>query len=181
MLVRAVATDEVTPNAEPLRRTEAARRFTAWLMVGYVAVFIPVLAFLALGPDIPSSGVVAPEDITPVVAVLVFFMLGYFIALAILSVRLSTLLPLLALDPDNATFGRAMSQTKGRFWWVAGVTFTILLPLALADQIIGGFTEGLDGAMAYIIGLPTQAAMTGVTIVAAIALSTRLYERFSDR
>jgi hypothetical protein len=173
VLYRGVATGEVTLRAEALRRTDAGRRFAAWLALLAIIASVPGFALLVFGPDLPPTQL-SEANLNPV---LVWVIMVLVVALAIFSVRSMTLLPLLALDPDEARLSLAFAQTRRRFWFITGISVVTLGPLFFVDAIISRLIIEAGGPLASLVGVPFNALSGGIMLVAAVALSTRLYQR----
>ncbi len=176
VLYRAVATNEMTHRAEALRGTPAAQRFAAWSVLTAFIIAVPDLLFAIFGPDVPPDQL-TEENVNTGAMMLIF---AITIGVWIFSVRAATLMPLLALDPDRAGLPVAFAQSKGHFWYIVGVLLVTMLPVLFGGVIVAALFSALFGILAPILMVPVGAAITGVTLVTAIAVSTRLYQRFAD-
>ena len=174
-LYRSVATDEAMRNPEALRSTSAAQRFAAWSVLTAFILAAPGILYGTFGPNVPPDQL-TEDDINAGAMLLV---MGLAIAVWIFSVRATTLMPLLALDPERASLPAAFAQTRGHFWFIVGVLLITMLPLVVGETIITGLVVGIAGPLAAILLVPIGAAMSGVMLVTAIAVSTRLYQRFA--
>lgn len=176
VLYRAVATNDMASNAEALRGTPEAQRFAAWSVLTAFIIAVPDLLFSIFGPDVPADQLTEGNVNTG--AMLVIFVLT--IGIWIFSVRATTLMPLLALEPGRAGLPAAFAQSKGHFWFIVGVLLVTMLPLLLGGVVVAGVIGGAFGPLAPILMVPVGAAITGLTLVTAIAVSTRLYQRYAD-
>jgi len=174
-IYRAVATDEVTQRPETLRNTPATQRFAAWSALTTFIIGVPDILYTVLGPDVPTDQLTEQN----VNAGGMLLILALTIAVWIFSVRATTLMPLLALDPDRASLPLAFAQSKGHFWFIVGVLLVTLVPLLLGGVVVTVLIAGMFGPLAPILLVPVGAALTGLTLVTAIAVSTRLYQRYS--
>jgi hypothetical protein len=177
VLYRAVLSPGPQENPEALRRTPEAQRFAAWSVLTAFIIAAPELLFAVAGPGVPAEQL-TEENVNAGAMMLV---LALTIAVWIFSVRATTLMPLLALDPAGASLPRAFAQSKGHFWFIVGVLLITMLPLLLGGVVLTGLVAGMFGPFAPILLVPVGAAVTGVTLVTAIAVSTRLYQRYADR
>jgi hypothetical protein len=176
-IYRAVATDEVATRPESLRNAPATQRFMAWSILLTFIAGVPDVLFTVFGPDVPTDQL-TEQDVN-VGAMLVILVLT--IAAWIFIVRATTLLPLLALDPDRASLPRALAQSKGHFWFIVGALLITTGLLWLVGLLLVGLIAATFGPLAPLLLVPGVAALTGVTLVMAVAVSTRLYQRYSDR
>jgi hypothetical protein len=176
VLYRAVATDDMTRNAEALRGTPEAQRFAAWSVLTTFIIAAPDLLFAVFGPDAPPEQLTA-ANINAGALLLTF---AITVGVWIFSVRATTLMPLLSLEPERASLPVAFAQSKGHFWFIVGVLVVTMLPLLLGAAVVAALLEGLFGVLAPIVMVPVGAAITGLTLVTAIAVSTRLYQRYAD-
>jgi uncharacterized Tic20 family protein len=171
VLYRCVATGEVTPQPEALRYTTENQRFGAWLiLLGFVAG-IPYVLYVVAVPDVP------PEQLTAenMNASAMLALLAISIAVWAFTIRVTTLMPMLALDPERASLPAVLAQTKGRFWFIVGVELITLVPVLLAGIVIADIVE----AVAPILKLPLGAVIAAATQMVQIAVTTRLYLRFA--
>ena len=171
-LYRCAATGEVTPQPEALRNTAENRRFGAWLILLGFAAGIPYVFYLVAVPDLP------PEQLTPenVNAGAMLALLAISVVVWIFTIRAATLMPMLALDPDGASLAAALAQTKGRFWFIVGIELITLVPVLVAGVVAADIVD----AAVPILKLPVGAAIAAVTQVVQIAVTTRLYARFTS-
>jgi hypothetical protein len=176
VLYRAVATDDMTQRAEALRGTREAQRFAAWSVLTAFIIAVPDLLFAVFGPDVPPEQLTEENVNTGAMMLILAITFGVWI----FSVRAATLLPLLALDPDRASLPLAFAQSKGHFWYIVGVLVVVMLPVLFGGVLIAALVGGMFGVLAPIVMVPLGAAITGVTLVTAIAVSTRLYQRLAD-
>lgn len=176
VLYRAVATNDMTRNAETLRGTPEAQRFAAWSVLTAFIIALPDLLFSVLGPNLPPEQLT--EENVNTGAMLAIFVLT--IAIWIFSVRATTLMPLLALEPGRASLPAAFAQSKGHFWFIVGVLLVTMLPLLFGGVVVAAVIGGMFGVLSPILMVPIGAAITGVTLVTAIAVSTRLYQRYAN-
>lgn len=170
-LYRCVATGEVTPQPEALRSSGENQRFGAWLvLLGFVAG-VPYVLYLVAIPDLP------PEQLSArnINAAAMLALLAISIGVWTFTIRVTTLMPMLALDPDGAALPAALTQTKGRFWFVVGVELITLVPALVAGIVVADIVE----AVAPILSLPLGAAIGAATQLVQIAVTTRLYLRFA--
>jgi len=176
VLYRAVATNDMTRSAEALRGTPEAQRFAAWSVLTAFIIAAPDLLFAVFGPDVP------PEQLSEanVNAGAMLMIFAITVGVWIFSVRATTLMPLLALEPGRASLPAAFAQSKGHFWFIVGVLLITMLPLLFGSVVVAALLGGLFGALAPIVMVPVGAAITGLTLVTAIAVSTRLYQRFVE-
>ncbi len=171
VLYRCAATGEVATQPEVLRNTIEVRRFGAWLiLLGFVAGILSVPYLMAI-PDLP------PEQLTAdkINAGLILILLPISIAVWIFTIRTTTLLPMLALDPDRASLSAAFAQTKGQLWFILGVELVTLAPALVAGVVLGDIAE----AVAPMLKIPVGAAIATATQLLQIAVSVRLYGRFA--
>jgi hypothetical protein len=176
VLYRAVATNDMTLRAESLRGTREAQRFAAWSVLSAFIIAAPELLFAVFGPDVPPEQI-TEENVNTGAMLMIF---AITVGVWIFSVRAATLMPLLALDPDRAGLPVAFAQSKGHFWYIVGVLVVTMLPVLIGGVIVAALIGGLFGVLAPILMVPVGAAITGVTLVTAIAVSTRLYQRFAE-
>ena len=170
-LYRCTATGEVVPRPEALRNTTENRRFGAWLiLLGFVAG-VPYVLYLVAVPDLPPEQLTAEN--TNAAAMLA--LLAISVAVWIFTIRVTTLMPMLALDPEQASLPAALAQTKSRFWFIVGVELITLVPVLLAGIVI---TDIVD-AVAPVLKLPLGALIAAATQLVQIAVTTRLYLRFA--
>lgn len=173
-LYQAVATNDMTTSAESLRGTPAAQRFAAWSVLTAFIIAMPDLLLAIFGPNVPPEQL-TEENINGGATLLIF---AITIGVWIFSVRAATLMPLLALEPERAGLPAAFAQSKGQFWFIVGVLVVTMLPVMLGTVIVTVLIGGLFGVLAPILMVPVSAALTGVTLVTAVAVSTRLYQRY---
>lgn len=170
-LYRCAATGEVTPQPEALRNTTENQRFAAWLiLLGFVAGF-PYVLYVVAVPDVP------PEQLTPenINAAAMLALLAISVAVWAFTIRVTTLMPMLALDPERASLPAVLSQTKGRFWFIVGVELITLVPVLLAGIVVADIVD----VVAPILKLPVGAVIAAATQMVQIAVTTRLYLRFA--
>lgn len=172
-LYRAVDGDEVTTRPESLRNLPATQRFAAWSVLLVFIAGVPAVLFRVFIPDVP------PEQLTPddVNAFGMLVLLVVSIAVMIFSVRITTLMPQLALDPERASLQHALAQTKGQFWFIVGVECITLVPLLLGSFVVADILM----TIIPILQTPISAAIAALIQVAQIAVATRLYQRYAGR
>ncbi len=158
----------------PTRRfvgTEHARLYFAWagmiaLAIGMLDV-LPALAFAA-----ENTGRIMPGSFAAsLVAMIIQF---------IISVRLVTLLPGVAMEGRAMTLKRALGETSGHFWFIAFASFLTILPLIfilglLIVMVPPSLVQAPVGLFMPVLTMP----VTFVFFVIYLALSARLYRRFS--
>jgi len=170
-LYRCAATGEVTARPETLRSSPASQRFGAWVILLGFITGVPYVLYLLVVPDVP------PDQLTPqnvnAGGMLVLFAVS--IVVWIFTIRVTTLMPMLALDPGRASLLAALNQTRGRFWFIVGVELMTLMPVILAGVVV----IDIVGFVAPVLRLPAGAAIAAATQVMQIAVTTRLYSRFA--
>jgi hypothetical protein len=100
------------------------------------------------------------------------------IAIWVLMVRLTTLLPLAALEPRRATWQRALEMSRWRFWF-----FFIASNGAAIPAMVALFALARAAATKSIAALPFMAlAIAALLILQLIplAVGTRLYQRYAS-
>lgn len=174
-IYRAVATDEIITRPESLRGEPATQRFAAWSALTAFIIGMPDILYSIFGPTVP------PDQITEanINAGAMLGILVLTVGVWIFSVRATTLMPLLALDPNRASLPAAFAQSKGHFWYIVGVLLITMVPLVLGGVLVTAVVAGMFGPLAPIVLVPVGAALTGLTLVTAIAVSTRLYQRYA--
>lgn len=177
---RAVAFDEVTTNPETLRSATAVQQFAAWLVVLFIVAGLYDFAFKLFGPAI-TPGMTPEEAMTaqldPAVALLV---LGLLFASLIFSVRATTLLPMLALDPpESSPLATALARTRGRFWFIAGLLLVCGLPVGLGGMVALVVVGVLFGPLALFVMAPLTYAIFALAMLVGLAASLRLHQAYS--
>lgn len=170
-LYRCAATGEVTPQPEALRNTTDNQRFGAWLiLLGFVAG-VPYVLYVVAVPDLP------PEQLTAetINAAAMLALLAISVAVWTFTIRVTTLMPMLALDPDRADLPLALAQTKGRFWFIVGIELITLVPVLVAGIVVADIVD----VVAPILRLPVGAVIATATQLVQISVATRLYLRFA--
>ena len=174
---RAVAFDEVTTNPETLRPAPDTQRFAAWLVVLFLVAGLYDFVFKLFGPQITPG--MSPEEamamrVDPALAMLV---LGLLVASLIFSVRVTTLLPMLALAPADASLEAALGQTRGRFWFTAGLLLVCGLPIGFGGLVTMVLAGTLLGPLALFAMVPLTYAVFALVMLVGLAVSIRLYQR----
>lgn len=178
--IRAVATGQVTTNPESIRTAPATQKFAAWLVVLFIVATLYDFVFKLFGPRLPADATAEQLTATTINPTLAFIVLLLLAGSLIFSVRVTTLLPMLALEPDDASLPRALSQSKGRFWFIAGLLLVVGLPVGIGSFLMLIVVGGLLGPLALFVALPLSYIMLALTLLVGIATSTRLYQRYSD-
>ncbi len=176
VLYRAVLSNDMTLRAEALRGSSEAQRFAAWSVLSAFIIAVPELLFAIFGPDVPPEQLSEANVNTGAMLMIMAITIGVWI----FTVRAATLMPLLALEPDRAGLPAAFAQSKGHFWFIVGVLVVTMLPILIGGVMVAALIGGLFGILAPILMVPLGAAINGLTLVTAIAVSTRLYQRFAS-
>ena len=176
---RAIAIDEVTSNPETLRSALATQRFAAWLVVLFLIAGLYDFVFKLFGPAITPD--MSPEQamamaVDPSLALVV---LALLLASLIFSVRATTLLPMLALAPAEASLTNALAQTRGRFWFIAGLLLLCGLPVGFGGLVALVLVGTLLGPLALFVMVPLTYAIFALAMLVGLAASTRLYQRYA--
>lgn len=176
---RAVAFDEVTTNPETLRAAPATQKFAAWLVVLFLIAGLYDLVFKLFGPPITSD--MSPEQamalaVDPTLAVVV---LGLLLASLVFSVRATTLLPMVALAPEQASLSEAIGQTRGQFWFIAGLLLLCGLPVGFGGLVTLVVAGMVLGPLALFVMVPLTYAIFALAMLVGLAASTRLYQRYT--
>lgn len=176
---RAIALDEVTSNPETLRSAPPTRRFAAWLVVLFLIAGLYDFVFKLFGPAITSD--MSPEQamamtVDPALALVVLTLL---LASLVFSVRATTLLPMLAIAPDEASLATALAQTRGRFWYIAGLLLLCGLPVGFGGLVALVIVGMLLGPLALFAMVPLTYAIFALAMLIGLAASTRLYQRYA--
>jgi hypothetical protein len=172
-LYRGVANNEITNRPESLRRTPEGQRFAAWQVLLTVISSAPVALYGALGLNVTADPTVEP----PLMPLMLVFFISLFVW--VFTVRSTTLLPQLALDPEQASLARSFEESRGRFWYIVGVQIVTMGPLVLGGLAVTSIIAGSLGPLGSVLLVPMTAAVTGLTVVLTTAVGTRLYQRFS--
>jgi len=179
-LYRHAANGEIL-RPETLRSTAEAQRFAGWLVLTSLLVGVPLTLYSMFGTYTPMAelppGTALDEQNVNVPATLGIFVL--LIGAWIFAVRTTTLMPMLALNPTEASFGAALAQSRGHFWFIVGVQFITMLPVSLGSLMVQQLISSMLGPLAPIIQVPVGAGLTGFGQVMLVVVSARLYERFS--
>lgn len=177
---RAVALDEITGNPETMRAEPRTQIFAAWLVVLFLIAGLYDFVFKLFGPqfspDMPPEQLMA-TTVDPSLALLVLALLVGSLAF---SVRATTLLPMLALDPDNAGLRPALAQTRGHFWYIAGLLMLAGLPIGIAGLVLIVVVSVILGPLALFALVPITYGIFALAILVGIAASTRLYQRYGS-
>lgn len=178
---RAVAYDEVTTNPETLRPAPAVQQFAAWLVVLFLIAGLYDFAFKLFGPQITAG--MTPEEAmaTRMDPALAFLVLGLLIGSLIFSVRATTLLPMLALGEPDAPLATALAQTRGRFWFIAGLLLVCGLPVGLGGLVALVVVGVLFGPLALFVMAPLTYAIFALAILVGLAASLRLYQHYAGQ
>ncbi len=173
---RAVAHDEITTNPETLRPAPATQRFAAWLVVLFLVAGLYDFVFKLFGPQITPD--MAPEQamamaVDPALAMVV---LALLVASLIFSVRATTLLPMLALDPADASLDAALAQTRGRFWFISGLLLLCSLPVGFGGLLVLVVVGLVLGPLALFVLVPITYAIFALALLVGLAASIRLYQ-----
>ena len=166
---------------EAIRSTPEAQRFAGWLVLTSLIVGVPLTLYSMFGTYTPVAelppGTALEEQDVNVPAMLGIFML--LLGVWIFAVRTTTLMPMLALAPTEASFGASLAQSRGHFWFIVGVQFITMLPVSLGSLMVQQLISGMLGPLALIVQVPVAAVLTGFAQVMVVVVSARLYERFS--
>lgn len=175
---RAVALDETTSNPEKLRTEPVAQKFAAWLVVLFLIAGLYDFVFKLFGPRFSTD--MAPEQVmaTTVDPGLALVVLALLIGSLAFSVRATTFLPMLALDPANASLRPALAQTRGRFWFIAALLTLIGLPVGFAGLVLIVLVSVMLGPLALFVLVPLTYSIFALAMLVGIAASTRLYQRY---
>lgn len=176
---RAVAFDEVTANPETLRAAPATQKFAAWLVVLFLIAGLYDFVFKLFGPAITPD--MSPEQamaltVDPAFAVVV---LGLLLASLIFSVRVTTLLPMVALAPEDASLAAALGQTRGKLWFIAGLLLLCGLPVGFGGLVALVLVGMLLGPLALFVMVPVTYAIFALAMLVGLAASTRLYQGYA--
>lgn len=179
-LYRHAASGEML-RPETLRPTAEAQRFAGWLVLTSLVVAVPLTLYSMFGTFAPveelAPGAVLQEKDVNVAAM--FGILVLLVAVWIFAVRTTTLMPMLALNPTEASFAASLAQSRGHFWFIVGVQFITMLPVSLFTLVVRELISGMFGPLAPIVQVPVAAVLTGFAQVMVVVVSARLYERFS--
>lgn len=136
--------------------------YAAISMMFYFAPFIGREVFTALGLPVLSA-----------LAFLVLTAAGWTTL-----VRVTTILPMAALDPDNTSFWRAFMQSKGRAWqYFLGLTVIATPPFGLL-MIINSAAS--NGAIAWPVYFPLAIAALLFFQLLPLAAATHLYRERAE-
>lgn len=142
----------------------AANIYTAYAALSILLWFTPIIA----GETLSALGL----DAAGILCVL-FGLLAVWLVM----VRLTTLLPMAALSPERAGWSPALSQSRHRFWFVFMASNGPSAPFAAVLMIL--YQAAHNETMTY---LPwwifSCLAMLGMQII-PLAVGTRLYQRFA--
>ena len=144
-------------------------------------------AYTEAAPYAAWSGVVLLVQMGPII--LFFAMLGLtghpsaaglmvFLALPCAFstlIRVTTLLPMAALDPRHATWRAAVQQTRNRFWFIWTATSASALPAWLALAILVRF--GGPIASSSLFSVLMIASMLATQLL-PLSVSTRLFRQY---
>ena len=141
----------------------ATATYTAWAAVTQLLCFAPLLFFallsrLGLSPEMAGL---------PVLAMLI---IAWW-----LLVRLTTLLPMAALDPQRANWQQALDHSRGRFWFIFAATTTVASPAYLTLMILGraAATRSIGELPFFALSLASLLALQ----LLPLSIGTRFYKR----
>lgn len=166
-LYRLLLNNQTVPP-ESLRNSEASQRFFGWSAVlAFVAAFPGYIFALFAPPGLTPETADNPETI-----LLVWGVFLLLIAVWIFTTRTITLLPAAALGTDVG-IRDALSQTRGRFWFVVGAVTVPLLPATVLGLFLTTATEGA-------LSIALSIAMALVVLILAVAVTANLYRWLMD-
>jgi hypothetical protein len=164
---RFIILEEVTSGYSLDPRQTTFAQYFGWL-VGFAIVSLASSLFDLLPPSTFRS----------VVTIVVFLVL--FIAL----IRLTILLPAIAVGAHGATASNAVADTKGRSLDIFLIFLTALLPflaVAIALAVAQQFIVGRVGVVAAVTNLLGVTIMQVIALILSLAISSRMFQAFADR
>ena len=166
---RFIILGEITPRYVFAPRDPRIQLYFLWWAFFSVLVFAPV--FL---PTIPASG----ELVDGVVGALA---LVYIIIVMIAGLRITTLLPAVAIDAPDATWRIAMAATKGHVWRILLTGVLTFVPVML----VGALAQGLAGAsptLLFTLVLSIVDGLVGfVSMTLYVAIASRFYQWLGNK
>ncbi len=110
--------------------------------------------------------------------------------MAMVAARIVTLFPAIAVDAPDASWGRAIADTKGNTWRVFSVVLLAILPLAVAGIAVTGLAIFVIGSViGHWMGRDAAATLTLAAVLAvwlaviqtiavmlAVVIASRLYQ-----
>lgn len=167
---RYVLLDEITPRFVIAPRERRFLRFFgwSWLLSALWTVEAQILGSL------PESELSLPVAVTFGAVTVIF--------VSIVTVRLTTLFPAIAVDTPGATAANAFANTKGYFWTIFTITLMALLSVVVVEVVLLVALQELlfvdYESMAELVVI-TGAELVGYPLFVAIA--SRVFQALAGR
>jgi hypothetical protein len=155
------------------------QRYFVWSLVP--AAMIPAASLLIhlISLDMSPSGVISTVAAVAALAVM-----------AVVAARIITLFPAVAVDAPDASWGRAIADTKGNTWRVFSIFLLAMLPLGVAAIAVTGLAIFVIGSViGDWMGRDAAATLTLAAVLAvwlaviqtiaamlAVVIASRLYQ-----
>ncbi|HEY1722399.1 MAG TPA: hypothetical protein VGG27_14245 [Magnetospirillaceae bacterium] len=157
---------------------EVSHRYTLWPLNLRFLQFFGFLVLLSLlgyvyplGHELARQIGVMPETMATIVVVGILFS----IVVAWFSIRAIVLFPAVAVD--DARWEWAIEATTGVFWKTVAILTLTLIPIGIAKELQLSYVQkiGLDSSVGSIANSAISAIFSFMTIVALVAIASRLY------
>ena len=177
---RFVLLGEVTPRYAIDVGSARFKLFAGWLAVLGLIGTVPSLILAATASPAPLYyvGTRPTSEVAPLVLILV----AYVAAFAFL-IRMSLLLPAVAIDAPGTVWQNAIADSRGSGWFIACASVLAGLPPILVYALIAVSVRAIVPwpLPALIVMLLALAALFFVTLSLGVAIASRLYQALGNR
>ena len=177
---RFVLLEEVTPSYRFDLSDPRFRRFLGWLLT---IALVPLLATWFVALDRQANPSVVSQTLRLALIILRLALIILMIVGLVFTLRLTILLPAIAVDAPGASWRSAYKDTRGHVSRIIGIVLLAALPVLSLSMLLR-HAAPVSAASFTPLAIGSRILNTSINVfctIALVAIVSRVYQRIGDR